>query len=380
MHMHSAESKQLQRSPVAFILGAGASVPLGMPTTFNLRERLCDDPEDGNAAVEIHKSAAYRFKIPADAINIEYFLEHLYELQLMLWLARRSDLPTVLPGFTANAPITGTAGDTLRRLNRRAYQLLHETCGDCSGTKAETLWRPLLGVASSVQSIVPVFTLNYDWTFERLAIENMTRYQLVDGYELLGGEWDGTRFDTIMPHPKKITVALFKLHGSTNWLGGVKSLGSFKDTDDESGDDMPPHKFEMVYPAHAHEKRFGKEYWEALADPYGDEGPWMEQDPYKTLYAHFHNILGHARLIVVIGYAFGDRRVNRELVDAVAKSTDTEVLVVDPGNMYRLSPFDSLKYSEHECPWSRFTWLQGRFGDAKTTTAIVNAIKRINRD
>ena len=83
-------AQNLNASRVMFILGAGASVPLGMPTTVDLRKALCDDTPEGRAAAEIHRSAAYRFRISDEDINIEDFLEHLYELQLMLWLARRS--------------------------------------------------------------------------------------------------------------------------------------------------------------------------------------------------------------------------------------------------------------------------------------------------
>jgi hypothetical protein len=57
--------------PITFILGAGASVPLGMPTTIALRKRLCDGTPEGKAAAEIHRSAAYRFRVGEDSINIE---------------------------------------------------------------------------------------------------------------------------------------------------------------------------------------------------------------------------------------------------------------------------------------------------------------------
>jgi hypothetical protein len=47
-------SDYLDDCRVLFVLGAGASVPLGMPTTFQLRQRLCDETPDGRLAVEIH--------------------------------------------------------------------------------------------------------------------------------------------------------------------------------------------------------------------------------------------------------------------------------------------------------------------------------------
>jgi hypothetical protein len=167
--MPSAKNEYLDASRVVFVLGAGASVPIGMPTTVQLREKLCDKTPDGQVAAEIHQSAAYRFRISEADVNIEDFLEHLYELQLLLWLAQRCSLPTLLPDLTANSPILGSADGTLTRVQRRVYQLLHETCGDCSGKKVSALWRPVLDVVSSRQPVVPIFTLNYDWSFEKLA-------------------------------------------------------------------------------------------------------------------------------------------------------------------------------------------------------------------
>ena len=169
-------------SHVIFILGAGASVPLGMPTTVGLRKTLCDDTPEGRAAAEIHKSAAYRFRVSENDINIEDFLEHLYELQLLVWLARHSSLPQLLPGFTGNEPLPEAADGMLRSVQRRVYQLLHQTCGDCSGRKADALWRPILKCVADAQAVIPIFTLNYDWTFEKLAIEKMGNSGFVVGW------------------------------------------------------------------------------------------------------------------------------------------------------------------------------------------------------
>ena len=360
-------------------------MPVGMPTAVKLREKLCDKTPDGQVAAEIHQSASYRFRISLADINIEDFLEHLYELQLLLWLAQSSSLPTLLPDLTANSPILGSVAGTLTRVQQRVYQLLHETCGDASGKKVNMLWNPILEAVSSHQPVVPIFTLNYDWSFEKLAIEEMKRYQLVDGFELLGGTWDASRFANVVPASHKTNIVLFKLHGSTNWLPGgpVKSMGSFP-PDLESDDGMPPHQFEMVYPGHAHEKWFGKEAWGPLSGPNGMFGSWDEREPYQTLYAQLHQIFRRAQLIVVIGYAFHDQRVNREIVEAVKANDGRMVLVVDPGieryvkqsnSTHWDPPFEWMKLSEPNCPWSRFIWLQGCFGDKSATTAIVDAIR-----
>ena len=44
-----------------FVLGAGASVPLGMPTTKSLLSTLENKTKAGRLAAEIHRSAAYRW-------------------------------------------------------------------------------------------------------------------------------------------------------------------------------------------------------------------------------------------------------------------------------------------------------------------------------
>jgi hypothetical protein len=137
-----------------FVLGAGASVPLGMPTTKTLLAKLESNTRLGKLAAEVHKSAAYRFRIGVDDVNIEDFFEYLYELELMIWFAQRSDLPTLLPGFTsAQAPVTDAARKDLSAIKLNAERLLHRTCGDVSGAKVDALWRPIRELPASVHAL-----------------------------------------------------------------------------------------------------------------------------------------------------------------------------------------------------------------------------------
>jgi hypothetical protein len=48
-------------SPIVLILGAGASVPLGMPTTVGLRKTLCDDTHDWRAPLTLAVLSRYAF-------------------------------------------------------------------------------------------------------------------------------------------------------------------------------------------------------------------------------------------------------------------------------------------------------------------------------
>lgn len=184
------------------------------------------------------------------------------------------------------------------------------------------------------------------------------------------------------PARKKINLALFKLHGSTCWLGAMKSMGRFEArTRDDGGDDYPSRPFDMVYPGHAHEMSLGKEYWDRTSDPSGTQWPWLEQDPYKTLYAHLHQATRRAKVIVVIGYAFHDKVVNQEITKA---SRHAKVIVVDPGierydkrtdTTRTEPPFEWLKYSADGTRWSRFYCLDEKFGPPETAHMLLDGMK-----
>ena len=380
----------INHSPIIFILGAGASVPLGMPTTKNLRTKVCDRTRIGRIAAALYRSAAYRFRISEDNVNIEDFLEHLYELQLMLWVAQRSRLPQLLPRLTgAQAAVPSAAWESFARVQRRVFETLHRTCGDCSGRDVERLWGPILEFVDTRQSVIPIFTLNYDWTFEKLAIENMKSYHLIDGFDLMGGTWDPSRFEASLVR-RKINLKLFKLHGSTNWLPGgpLKSLGAFCTNDTDGSDGFPSYQFDMIYPGHAYEMWLGKEAWQRLSDTSGIFGPRIEDEPYQTLQRHLHQAARRAAVIVVIGYAFHDTRVNAAIFGALAANKRRRLLVVDPGveryvrrtnTTHQEPPFEWLKYTLQDVPWSRVKWVEAKFGEPMVTSALLKNLIRFGR-
>src|SRR2546427_718730 len=118
----------LVENRIVLILGAGASVPLGMPTTLTIRDRLWNDPVAGSDLAELWESAAYRFHLSPEDVNLEEFVEHTYELQLMLWVRRMSELPTILP--KEDDSIDGASTRIEGALTRTRY-VLHQSCGDC---------------------------------------------------------------------------------------------------------------------------------------------------------------------------------------------------------------------------------------------------------
>ena len=100
-------------------------------------------------------------------------------------------------------------------------------------------------------------------------------------------------------------------------------MGSFQPYDETGDDGYPPHQFEMVYPSHAHETWFGDEYWHRID---GEEG-----------------------------------------------------YVKRSGTTHQDAPFEYLKLGPLEFRWSRFTWLEGKFGDKRVAAAVVQAITTAHR-
>ena len=134
---------------------------------------------------------------------------------------------------------------------------------------------------------------------------------------------------------------------------------------------------------HEHELWFGKERWERTGDPHGINGPWVDRDPYKTLYAYFHRTLRRAKVVVVIGYSFHDKHVNQEVTKAARHA---QIVVLDPGVLHynrsgdathKHPPFEWLQFSDEDTDWSRFHWLDKKFGQPETTHVLLEEIESL---
>ena len=187
---------------------------------------------------------------------------------------------------------------------------------------------------------------------------------------------------------------LFKLHGSTCWVGDIKSLGTSDEPEDspeygfESEEQSP---FEIVYPGYRREVWLGDENWNILHDPEGGRVPWMEREPYSVLYEHLDCCLANAVVLVVIGNSFHDHYINEQIVRALRENSRLNVIVLDPGNVWsrRLPNGGLQKVIESPYSWTiefgeldleasrRIQWIRGRFGSAVATRKLVGLVNEI---
>jgi len=377
-------SDGITKQPVVFFLGAGSSVPLGMPTTLSFRKVLVK--KSGRKGREIinalYKSAAYRYHTSEDHINIEDFLEFLHELKLGLWILSSSEIGDPISRTLSTIPRESWNEAALKvtQLQWTIYRLLHETCGDCSPQRVGELWNPIINGLGDLTTVFPIFTLNYDWTFERLCIAYDDLFRLTDGFtSALGGNWSPERFLRFTPSPDRVDICLFKLHGPTCWVGDIKSLGAFDSFEEpkhgfESQEEGP---FEVVYPGYQREVWLGKESWSVR------ERGIREREPYSLLYQHLDECLTNTRVVVVIGYAFQDREINASFANAFQKNKEVHFIVLAPGRSSITEATYELPYQwTFDCMdlepnvWKRLHWIRGRFGPRSSAKKLLATVKK----
>jgi len=390
-------NKVISRQPIVYFLGAGSSVPLGMPTTTSFRQVLLrrSNAEEKRIIKALYSSAGYRYGLPEEAINLERFLEFLHELRLGLWLLSKSNLSTSISPALGQVPFDSWAEADLNvnLVKWKVLETLHEVCGDCSGQKVRELWEPLFKELQSVTSVFPIFSLNYDWAFEKLCLTVESDFRLSDGFSsLLGGQWSPKHYLDFKPSKKRIDICLFKLHGSTCWVGGIKSLGSFSGREAkpkhgfESGDMRP---FEIVYPGFRREVWLGEEHW-SMPGLEGDISiGWRQREPFSLLYTYLDECLMNCKVLVVIGYAFGDNEINTRLANALAENRQPHKVVLDPGRRWQRKLPNGMNEVWFEAPynWSfrdavepeawnnRLHWIHGKFGTKRSQNELLRKVQ-----
>jgi len=158
---------------------------------------------------------------------------------------------------------------------------------------------------------LPVFTTNYDWTWERIAEGLKTRFnKLIDGFTArpMGMIWDPMLFHRLKGS-RYWQIVLFKLHGSTSWYQqSNKQIVKITHAENDPG-----------------------ELRSAVIYPVREKSVLATQEPFATPYRYLRACLGGGvRLCVVIGYSFRDPQVNEAFVAGLSENEHLRVLILDP--------------------------------------------------
>ncbi len=285
-------------SRIVFLLGAGASMDVGMPSvvqlTAGLRARLPD-------LKDINGNTRSEFPALFDAVahydgevtkNYERFFEW-----LALMCQGQKDPFYKLVRFHLDQHLVAAAGHLAWSIKLPIWEILRSRH---QAAAYQPAYLAKLGDFLPPRGRLKVFTLNYD-----LCVEDACATREIDvitGFRPDGGRWAPSRFRT-----RTSGINLYKLHSSLNWT--------------LDGNLSNPRLIEHYPPQ-----------WDR--EPELLLGPGLKlqhDDPFVTLYSEFHKALGRATICIAVGYSFRDGHIKDPLRDASRRGLT--VIDVNPSSL-----------------------------------------------
>jgi hypothetical protein len=293
---------------IIFLLGAGASAEAGIPVSGemitlvekSLHSGGTDEGLYHHVKSAIHFSAGLKGRFGnAVPFNIETLVNTLYELE-------RNEEHPLYPFIAAwSSRFVALAGPDfgeVRRFRQRILANLKKWMCPEDSSKAD-YYRGITVLQRDLNYPLHVFSLNYDLCVENL---NSSEFRVETGFANYGpnNPWDWERFDLESGNNIAPQLVLYKLHGSINWKRSAETKELFCVQQIESVD---AEKMEVI---------FGREFKLEAADPY-------------LFFAYrFRDLSLVTRLIVSLGYGFGDAHINKMLTQSLRADPERRLLAI----------------------------------------------------
>jgi len=279
---------------IILLFGAGASADAEIPTSVEMVENIeqkVQKEKVWNEYEEVFnymKSAIHYADgikgVFNESINIERLVNTLSELE-------KKEEHTIYPFIgNWNMKLLELAGQDFEKI-RKFKTLIIDQLKDWVTMDDYNKGKYYCGVARFQKEYnfsLRVFTLNYDLCLEK----NCSNVQIERGFDERSRTWDWRRFEVNENEP--VDIFLYKLHGSIDWKRD--NSGNLTFSDDVKRDDTP----DLI---------FGTNY------------KLQYVDPYLFFVYELRKYSLEAKLIVTIGYGFGDEHING-IIGQAAKSND----------------------------------------------------------
>jgi hypothetical protein len=294
-----------KRNEIVILLGAGASVDAGVPHATAMVEEIehlvQKDSEWSEFRSLYHymRSAVY-YADGLDGLSGGEVLFNIERLVNTLEELRKKERHPLYPFVGAWNPklldVAGREFEHVQAFRSRIIRVLRKDWVQLERNERAAYYRGLLRLQQDYEYPLRVFSLNYDLCVEKACgLENVQR-----GFE--DRAWDWRLFDETTDDPRPLL--LYKLHGSTDWRltddGRVEYIDSPSMIDDE--------RVALI---------FGVSYKLQYVDPF-----------LFLAYELRRWTLAESRLIVTVGYGFGDEHINGILQQALRQKRDRKLLAV----------------------------------------------------
>jgi hypothetical protein len=303
---------QFKQDDIVVLLGAGASADAGIPTSaemiLKIESKLNTDTEWRpfrdlylyvRSSIMFAEGLAGHFDPVAANYNIERLVATLDEIE-------KKTQHTLYPFVgTWHMRLLELAGTEFEKIHKFKALILRELKNWVSPSRWDEseyyrfFVEFLNGGGSRARAYsypLRVFTLNYD-----LCLEHNCGTDLVieRGFDKTQRRWDWRRFELNENDPKNIF--LYKLHGSIDWVMKEDQPITYVDNNASYGPDE-------------------------LALIFGTTYKLQAIDPYLFFAYEFRKWTLESRLIVTIGYGYGDQHINAIIGQALNTAADRRLL------------------------------------------------------
>lgn len=352
----------MEKEEAVFLLGAGSTVDAGLPTavqlTTLLEEALTEEHPELLSVLQYVRGAVQfgrgcRGEVPGRSVNIEELLT------ACSFLADREEsfVYPFVSGWHEKV-------EKLQKLPARArtdgmnssFEFLADYCReglqDWLTIKDTSRLKYLRSFSDFVKDEfkLRIFTLNYDECLERA---------LSDALGKINGRWT-TGFDEKGWNPDLLEsndyeAYIYKLHGSLDWVEDER-LGVCS----------------VKWPPAQDSEEIADDYEQLLV--FGTDAKLQAVDPFLTLLYRFQRALRKARVLIVIGYSFGDDYINSMIFEALQRDTQMRCIVANLSSLEEILPEDFQRFVAVE---QRFTGLEITGQEAFDSDRLLNSLKEV---
>jgi hypothetical protein len=298
-------TRSARKNPdVVVLTGAGISIPIGIPAMQGMFKAFLNRAESGISAEERQACHLFteelgvaedleEFLVAADAITEFGFTSLSPLIERSISTRRKTkiieDYNDRLNDYIASA----------KNLRSRILEFMARKCFRFDRDLATTLFAGL--VASLARKGYPVYTTNYDFSFEHVAIEN--RIRINDNFTDAGQRhlWNPS-----IDFPLGNALTIIKLHGSVAWYVGNDG------------------KIEKIY-SNTDINPIGKPIDRIVIAPTRFKDIYAQH--FFALYSHFLTNLATARVLIVTGHSLRDDYLRAAIIERVRKKPFSLVVI-----------------------------------------------------
>lgn len=311
------------------ILGAGASVEAGIPHSNKMIQELEDLVRTDDDWKKLHDlyfyikgtfhygNALRKISNPANA-ETYYNIESLY---VALDELSKRDEHSLFPFIGAWSPkLSDVSGEKFRNvidLKQKIYDKIRKWVGK---TLEEDIdyYENIFRFRVEYESSLRIFSMNYDLcvekSWESWSLKNKEYdIELERGFHPVSEAevnkrrcWDWKRLDDNQNPNENDPVFLYKLHGSIDWKTDGEKI-KFEDKDSWSEININDSVF-----------------------IFGETNKLHYNDPFFYLFQEFRKWTLSSKLMISLGYSFGDPHINNVVRQSLLDNSERKLLVISP--------------------------------------------------